>query len=67
MTVTAIKKIHQDRGLKQKFVAEISGISEQIYSNIACGRFIPSRRQAERIARALDEKVERLFPKIWGE
>lgn len=60
---TKLKKIINERGLKQGFVAEKANVSRAALSLIINGKSIPSLPVALRIARVLDMTVEEL----WGD
>jgi putative transcriptional regulator len=56
-----IRSILETKGLKQKFVADKAGISEQTLSNCINERFDISLNIAFQIARALEMKLEEIF------
>ena len=60
---TKLKKILDERGLKQGFIAEKAGLSRGAFSLIVRGKSIPTLPAALRIARVLDISVEEL----WGD
>lgn len=49
-----IRKIIEDRGLKQKAVAEKAGYTEQQFSNLLCGRKTIETEDVVKITKALD-------------
>jgi DNA-binding XRE family transcriptional regulator len=59
---TKLKQILVERGLKQGFIAEKSGLTPGAFSLIVRGKSLPTLPVAIRIARSLDETVESL----WG-
>ncbi|WP_078379176.1 helix-turn-helix transcriptional regulator [Sutcliffiella halmapala] len=59
---TKLKKIHNETGIKQSFVAEKAKLTKGAYSQIVRGESMPSLPSAIRIARVLSETVENL----WG-
>jgi len=59
---TKLKKILDERGLKQGFIAEKAGLSRGAFSLIVRGKSIPTLPVAMRIARVLEMTVEEL----WG-
>lgn len=60
---TKLKKIHNETGIKQSFVAEKAKLTNGAYSQIVRGESLPSLASAVRIARVLNETVESL----WGD
>jgi len=57
----AISKIRNDKGVKQKFVAEKAGISPEYLSNIESGGKTPTIPTIEAIAAALEVSVPYLL------
>ncbi len=51
----------KEKGLTKKAVSEQSPISESMLSLAVNGRFVPSDKHKERLARVLSKKVEDLF------
>ncbi|MBG9550034.1 DNA-binding protein [Cytobacillus firmus] len=60
---TKLKRILDERGIKQGFIADKAGLSRGAFSLIVRGKSIPTLPAAIKIARALNETVESL----WGE
>ncbi len=60
---TKLKKIIEERGLKQGFIAKKAGISRGTLSLIVRGKSMPTLPVAIKIARVLEMTVEEL----WGE
>lgn len=58
---TNIRTICNQRGLKQKAVAEICGIEEKAFSNMLCNRQEIRTEHIPIIAKALDVSVNELF------
>jgi putative transcriptional regulator len=56
-----LKQILDERGIKQKFIAEKTGISSQTLSNCINNRFDVSLKFALLIAKVLELKVEEIF------
>lgn len=60
---TKLKRILDERGIKQGFIADKAGLSRGAFSLIVRGKSIPTLPAAIKIARALNETVESL----WGD
>lgn len=61
LTRNAIRKARQERGLDQRRLAELAGISRQALSAIETGGTTPSTVVALRLASALERPVDQLF------
>lgn len=59
--IDALIEARAEKGLTQKELAEITGISQGDISRIERGTANPSIRTIQRIATALDKKVQILF------
>lgn len=59
---TKLKRVINERGIKQSFIAEKAGISPGTLSKIVRGESIPTLPVAIKIARVLETTVEDL----WG-
>ena len=59
--VSSLKEIREQRGLTQAQLAEAIGVSRKTINTVENGIFVPSTVIALKLARALDEPVERLF------
>ncbi|GLG01195.1 hypothetical protein Alches_12340 [Alicyclobacillus hesperidum subsp. aegles] len=59
---TRLKKLLKERGLKQGWVAEQTGISLGAMSAIVNGKSDPTLRSARAIARVLGVSIEELWP-----
>lgn len=57
-----IKSLIDSKGLKKSYVAEKAGISESHLRKITNGKSIPSLPISRKIANALGESVEKVFP-----
>ena len=57
-----IKSLIDSKGLKKSYVAEKAGISESHLRKITNGKSIPSLTVSRKIANALGESVEKVFP-----
>jgi putative transcriptional regulator len=58
-----IKEIRESKGLKQKFVAQKAGISQQQLSDYETGKAYPRIDKAYRIAAVLECSVDDLYIK----
>jgi|UPI00017E5EEA putative transcriptional regulator len=58
-----IREIRENKGLKQKFVAQKTGISQQQLSDYETGKAYPRIDKAYKIAAVLDCKVDDLYIK----
>lgn len=67
MDTTPLKRIINERGLKNKWIAEQVRVEESAISQIANGKRKPGIAKAIRIARLLDTTVEDLFGYIADE
>jgi putative transcriptional regulator len=56
-----LREIIEQRGIKQKFLADQSGVNEQTLSNCINNRFNLSLENAIKIAKVLNMPVEELF------
>jgi transcriptional regulator with XRE-family HTH domain len=56
--MTNLRKARLERGLKQRQVAEATGITQPLLSDLESGRLKPGREMLRRLARALDVPVE---------
>lgn len=56
-----LKEIMDQRGMKQKFLAEKAGITAGTMSMIVRGKTLPTLPVAHRIAKALDMPIERIW------
>ena len=56
-----LKEILSERGLKQNFIAEKSGITRQTFSNLVNNRFNPSMELAFKICKVLELNLEDVF------
>lgn len=61
---SALKKARLNVDLTQVEVANKVGISERAYQNYEAGKRIPNAYIAQRIAKAVNSKVEELFKEI---
>ena len=60
---TLLKTIRETTtDLTQVQVAEKSGVSERVYQKYESGECIPNVHTAQRIAKTLKTKVEKIFP-----
>lgn len=57
----AIRKIRDDKGIKQKFIADKAGISNEYLSNIESGVKIPTLSSLSKICEALEITVPYLL------
>ena len=53
-----------EKGLKQGDVARAAGLGESVVSRILNGRQVPTKDQAEKIAKVLDIPTDELFEAI---
>lgn len=56
-----LREAREARGLTQGQLAELVGVSRKTINTVENGIFVPSTVIALKLARALDEPVERLF------
>ncbi|MFL2099789.1 helix-turn-helix transcriptional regulator [Desemzia sp. FAM 24101] len=56
-----IKQARKEKGLSQRELAEIVGVSRNTISSIETGQFNPTAKLALILCIALDKKFERLF------
>jgi len=59
--MNAMKEMRINKGLKQKDLAELTGLSAAAISIFENGKAIPSMNSAYKIARVLDTSIEELF------
>lgn len=57
----AIKKIRQEKGIRQNIIADKAGISNEYLSNIESGRRLPTLQSLEKICKALNISFLYLF------
>ena len=56
-----LREVREARGLTQGQLAELVGVSRKTINTVENGIYVPSTVIALKLARALDEPVERLF------
>ena len=56
-----LREMREARGLTQGQLAELVGVSRKTINTVENGIYVPSTVIALKLARALDEPVERLF------
>ena len=56
-----LRELREARGLTQGQLAELVGVSRKTINTVENGIYVPSTVIALKLARALDEPVERLF------
>lgn len=56
-----LREAREQRGLTQGQLAELVGVSRKTINTVENGIFVPSTVIALKLARALEEPVERLF------
>jgi putative transcriptional regulator len=56
-----LRKILDERGIKQNFVAEKAGITRQTFSNLVNNRFNPSLELAFKICMVLEMSLDDVF------
>lgn len=61
MVKNNLKKILENRGIKNKYIAEKVGISGSHFSNIVNGKTVPNLELALKIAKIMKVPVEKLF------
>jgi len=59
---TNLKRILQERGLKQKWLEEKSGVSHAAMSSLVNGKSGPTLRSARAIAKVLGLNIEEIWP-----
>ncbi|WAH38635.1 helix-turn-helix transcriptional regulator [Alicyclobacillus dauci] len=59
---TRLKKILEDNGIKQEWLANKAGLNSNTLSRVVTGRHLPTLRVAQKIARALNTTVDELWP-----
>ncbi len=59
---TPLKRILQDEGRRQAWLAERAGLDQATLSRIVTGRLVPTDREREAIAKALGRDVDELWP-----
>lgn len=59
--MNAMKEMRINKGLRQKDLAELTGLSAAAISIFENGKAIPSMNSAYKIARVLDTSIEELF------
>jgi transcriptional regulator with XRE-family HTH domain len=59
---TRLRAVLREEGRKQRWLAQLTGISEVQVSRFVTGRVRPSARDQERIASVLGRRVGELFP-----
>lgn len=59
---TTLKKLLEDRGIKQKWLAEKASVTPAALNLIVHGKTLPTLRTAQRIARILQTDVDTLWP-----
>ena len=57
-----LRKLLIDRGIKQTWLANRAGITDTALSEIVTGKRTPTLPVAKRIARALEMRVEDIWP-----
>jgi len=62
MEETQLKRILRERGLKQKWLEEKTGISHSAMSLLVNGKSEPTLKSARAIARVLDVSIDELWP-----
>jgi DNA-binding XRE family transcriptional regulator len=61
MKTTKLKQELIERGIKQNWLAQRTGINESILSLIISGKYNPDERQKNNIAAAIEMDVDDLF------
>jgi transcriptional regulator with XRE-family HTH domain len=60
--MTRLQKYLEERGIKQKWLCDKTGISDSAMSLIVRGKAEPTLRNARKIAKALGMTIEELWP-----
>jgi len=59
---TRLKKILEESGIKQSWLAEKANVTTSALSVVVNGKSLPNLRTAQKIARALNTTVDYLWP-----